>query len=116
MPDTHQSTVQTIADQISALYKSTYGRGPRSVTVHITHNAVSCILQDVNTPAQDSLVRFGSVDVAQLAHHRLQVGMADAMSAAVESATGRKVRVYIPGFNAEAAATTDVFLLEPEAG
>lgn len=113
MPAPPQSTIQTISDRIAALYKASYGRGPTTVTVHLTADAVTCILQDVNTPAQNALVRFGATDVARRTHQELQIGMAAAMSEAVEAATGRTVKTYIPGFNAEAAATTDVFLLEP---
>jgi hypothetical protein len=36
------------------------------------------------------------------------------MAQAVEAATGRAVRGYIPGFNVQLAAATDTFLLEPE--
>ena len=40
--------------------------------------------------------------------------MADDMVVVIQQATGRTVRTHVPGFNAEAAVTTDVFLLEPE--
>jgi len=114
MPDPAQSPVQTIADRMSAIYKARYGRGPTSVAVHITRDAVICILLDVNTPSLSALVEFGAVDVAQSTHHRLQIGMAEDMTAMVQEATGRSVHTHVPGFNAEAAVTTDVFLLEPE--
>lgn len=107
------SPVQTIADQFTSLYKTHYGRGPKTVSVHIVRDAVVCILQDVNTPVHRALVEFGAVDVAQASHHRLQVGMAGDMRRAVERITGRTVAAHVPGVNAEAAVTTDVFLLAP---
>jgi len=75
-------------------------------------SAVVCLLRDVNTPAQTALVQMGKVDVAQAVHGELQLGMADEMQTAIEQITGRTVTAYIPGFNAVANATTDVFFLE----
>lgn len=114
MSDRHHPSQQSIANEIAALYKSHYGRGPTSVAVHVVPGAVVCILEDVNAPIQSSLLRYGAADVADAAHQRLQLGMAGEMRSIVERAVGRPVRVYVPGFNAEDGATTDVFLLEPE--
>ena len=114
MPDRQHTSQQSIANEIAALYKSHYGRGPTSVAVHVVPGAVVCILEDVNSPTQTSLLRYGAADVADATHQRLQIGMAGEMRTIVERAVGRPVRTYVPGFNAEQGATTDTFLLEPE--
>lgn len=111
MPDRPPSPQQLIANEIAALYKTHYGRGPTTVSVHVVPGAVVCILEDVNSPTQASLLRYGAADVADATHQRLQIGMADEMRAIVERAVGRAVRTYVPGFNAEEGATTDTFLL-----
>lgn len=108
LPDRPQSV---ITNELASVYKAHYGRGPTHVTVTITDAAVVCILEDVNSPTQDSLVRYGAVDLAQATHQQLQNGMAPQMIEIVEAATGRAVRAYVPGFNAAAAAATDTFLL-----
>jgi uncharacterized protein YbcI len=114
MPDRTPVPQQALSDEIARLYKSRYGRGPTKITVQLAPGVVICVLEDVNTAAQQALVELGAIDVAQATHLRLQMGMADEMSQAVEATTGRRVRGYIPGFNSEIAAATDTFLLEPE--
>jgi uncharacterized protein YbcI len=110
---TPQSPESEISDEIATVYKARYGRGPTKITTHVLPEAVVCLLRDVNTPAQAALVQMGKVDVAQTVHEELQMGMADAMRAVVERVTGRTVSAYVPGFNAAADATTDVFFLGP---
>lgn len=113
MHESKQSPSLRISSEISRIYKARYGRGPEKITVHLHDEAVICLLRDVNTTAQAALVDVGRVAVAQAVHGELQMSMADEMTAAVEAATGRRVSGYVPGFNAEISATTDVFLLEP---
>ncbi len=108
-----QSPEAEISDGIALVYKSRYGRGPTKITTRVLPEAVVCLLRDVNTPAQSALVQMGKVDVAQAVHGELQLGMAEEMGAVIERITGRTVDAYVPGFNAAADATTDVFFLNP---
>lgn len=114
MPESLQSPSMEISNGIAQLYKERYLRGPVSLVVHLLPDSVVCLLRDVNAPVQAALVRDGEVDLAQSVHEKLQMGMAREMAEVVERATGRSVGGYVPGFNARIAATTDVFLLEPE--
>jgi len=111
MPESQQFPATEISTEIATIYKQHYGRGPTKITTYLLDHAVVCLLDDVNTPAQAALVRLGKPDVAQAVHGELQFGMADAMCEIVARHTGRIVRTYVPGFNADAGATTDVFYL-----
>lgn len=115
MLESPQSPSLKISTGIAQIYKARYGRGPTRITVHVHNEAVVCLLQDINTPAQAALVNAGRVAVAQAVHGDLQMSMAQEMQAVVETATGRRVSGYVRGFNAEISATTDVFFLEPTA-
>ncbi|CAB4959168.1 unannotated protein [freshwater metagenome] len=109
-----QTPESEISNEIALIYKERYGRGPTKITSHLVGDAVVCLLREVNTPAQTALVQMGKVDVAQAVHGELQMGMAARMREVVEQVTGRTVSAYVPGFNATADATTDVFLLDPD--
>jgi uncharacterized protein YbcI len=113
MLESPQPPSMTISTEIAQIYKARYGRGPTKITVHMHDEAVVCLLRDVNTTAQAALVNAGRVAVAQALHGELQMSMAQEMRTVVENATGRRVTGYVPGFNAEISATTDVFFLEP---
>lgn len=115
MSESQQSPKHRIANEIAAIYKAGYGRGPTRITVEVSDRAVVCILEDVTSPDLESLARYGANGVAASVHLELQNGMAPAMVDAVEVATGRRVRTYVPGLNAREAATTDIFLLDGDA-
>lgn len=113
VPDSQQTDFQAISTELAQIYKTHYGRGPTKITADYMGDAVVCLLEDVNSPTQAALLKFGRADTAQTIHGEMQLGMADEMRETVERLTGRTVRAYVPGFNAAANATTDVFLLEP---
>ena len=115
MPESQQTDFQAVSREIAQIYKTHYGRGPTKINSGFMGDAVVCLLEDVNNASQAALLQFGKTDVAQAVHGELQLGMAHAMQEAIERLTGRTVRAYVPGFNATANATTDVFLLEPVA-
>jgi len=115
MQKSQQVPMVQISSAIAEIYKQCYGRGPTRITVQFIGNAIVCLLEGVNAPAQEALVRFGRTDVAQTVHCELQAGMAEQMREVVEQVTGRTVRGHVPGFNARIATTTDVFLLETTA-
>ncbi|CAB4892800.1 unannotated protein [freshwater metagenome] len=115
MSESRQTDFQALSTEIAQIYKTHYGRGPTKITAAYMGDAVVCLLEDVNLPAQTALLNRGKTDLAQAIHAELQLGMADAMSETVQRITGRTVRTYVPGFNATGNATTDVFFLEPVA-
>lgn len=114
MPESQKSPSLTISAEIAQIYKARYGRGPTSIVVYLHPDAVVCLLRDVNSTAQAALVNAGRVAVAQAVHGELQMSMSQEMRIVVENATGRRVSGYVPGFNAEISATTDVFFLHPD--
>lgn len=107
---------QRIANGIALVYKSIYGRGPTKVVAHVHPDVVLVLLEDVNTPGQVMLVDLGEISLVNTVHSRLQRGMEQALIAVVEEATGRGVRVYVPGYDARHGVATDTFVLEPDEG
>lgn len=77
-------------------------------------DAIVCLLEDVNTPAQTALAQCGRLELAQNVHNQLQMDMAEELRDIVHRATGQTARGYVPGFNAEIDATIDVVFLQPE--
>ena len=80
----------------------------------ILPDAVFVVLEEINTPGQDHLVRIGQAELLTTVHDRMQRSIRGELCAVVERVTGRKVRSYIPGFNGEDGTAIDGFLLEPE--
>lgn len=106
---------QQIATGVALVYKTVYGRGPTKVTAHTLPDTVVVILEDVNTPGQTMLVELDEVGLVNTVHSRLQRGIAPQLVAVIEDLVGRKVRSYVPGFDAVNGTATDTFLLDPSA-
>ncbi|CAB4915871.1 unannotated protein [freshwater metagenome] len=105
---------QEIANGIALVYKDVYGRGPTKIVAMILPDAVFVVLEEVNTPGQDHLVRIGELEMLTAVHDRMQRSIETELCAVVERVTGREVRSYVPGFNGRDGTAIDGFLLEPE--
>lgn len=103
-----------IANEIAQIYKTAYGRGPTRVVAHILKDTVVCVLEDVLTPDQTTLVELGEADLVDAVHARLRRTLVPDFVGVVERVTGREVRCYVPGFDARLAMATDTFVLHPE--
>jgi uncharacterized protein YbcI len=113
-PDPHtDSPLQAISNAMAQVYKSQFGRGPTKVrTMYAGSDAIVCILEDTQTPAERRLVELGE-------HRRLrdvrlffQYATEDDLKRPIEEATGRRVRAFISGIDARADASAEMFLLE----
>lgn len=102
-----------ISREMVRLYKELFGRGPtKARTEFAGPDIVICSLENTFTPAERSLAEMGE-------HHRLrdtrlyfQAATADKFREIVERLTGRKVRAFISGLDADVDVCSEVFYLE----
>ncbi|MEV4418346.1 Na-translocating system protein MpsC family protein [Patulibacter sp. NPDC049589] len=114
MPDRLPVPQQEISNGIAQLYKTRMGRGPTKVSTTIVGDVVVCVLEDTDTPFEETLLDLGARDLVQQARSRFQLQCTPELVVIVEQATGRKVRVHVPGYRASSDVATEVFLLESE--
>lgn len=105
---------QEISNGIAQLYKTQLGRGPTKVSTTIVSDLVVCVLEDTDTPIEETLLDMGAQDLVQEARSRFQLHCTPHLVGIVERATGRRVRVHVPGYRASLDAATEVFLLEDD--
>ncbi|WP_026912724.1 DUF2294 domain-containing protein [Patulibacter minatonensis] len=115
MPDRPHVPQQEISNRIAQLYKTRLGRGPTKVSTTIVGDLVVCVLEDTDTPFEETLLGLGAQDLVQEARSRFQLECTPELVAIVERATGRSVRVHVPGYRASLDAATEVFLLQDDA-
>lgn len=116
-PSTHDSPLQAISNGMARVYKAQFGRGPTKVKTHFAGpDAIVCILEDTQTPAERRLVEQG--DTARLREIRLafQHAAEAELREPVEAATGRRVRAFISGSDPRVDASVELFLLEESDG
>jgi len=111
------SMLTRVSDEMVRLYKSHFGRGPTRARAEFAGpNTLICTLEDSLTPAERALVDMG--EHMRLRETRLffQHALEDDFRRAVEVTTGRRVRAFVSGIDAEQDVSAEVFYLEPENG
>jgi uncharacterized protein YbcI len=110
MPD---SPLQAISNAMAQIYKTQFGRGPTKVKTYFAGpDAVVCVLEDTQTPAERRLVDMGEYQRLRDVRLFFQYATEDELKRPVEEATGRRVRAFISGIDTQADASAEIFLLE----
>ncbi|MFA4927592.1 MAG: Na-translocating system protein MpsC family protein [Patulibacter sp.] len=115
-PHGHESPLQAISNAMAQIYKAQFGRGPTKVKTYFAGpDAVVCILEDTQTPAEKRLVERGEFERIRDIRLFFQYAAEEDLRAPVEAATGRHVRAFVSGADTRADASVEVFLLEEAA-
>ena len=103
-----------ISNAMAALYSKHYGRGPTKARTHITHDSILCVLEEVYTPVERTLVEKGDVDAVKTVRSSFQRAMQEAFVGEVERLTGRKVRAFMSESHIDPDLAVEIFILEPD--
>ncbi len=117
--DAAESTVSRpleISNAISRLHKDFIGRGPTNSRTTIDGNLVVCLLEGGYTRAEQTLTANDKGDIVAAGRLGLQDAMRQAMIAAVEQITGRRVYSFMSANDLEQNHQVEVFVLTPEQG
>jgi uncharacterized protein YbcI len=118
-PGDAESTVSRpleISNAISRLHKEFIGRGPTNSRTTIDGNLVVCLLEGGYTRAEQTLTANDKGDIVAAGRLGLQDAMRQAMIAAVEQITGRRVYSFMSANDLEQNHQVEVFVLTPEQG
>jgi uncharacterized protein YbcI len=91
-PDGEQ--LAAISNAIVKVLSDSYGRGPTKAKTYAFDEHVLCVLEDVLTTVERTLVDRGKEDLVRRVRLRFQEKEAKQFMAAVESVTGRRVIAY----------------------
>lgn len=99
--------------EIVRLYARMLGRGPTRARTHLHTDHVACVLEDIFTRAERTLIDVGRG--SQVVEMRLSLhdAMKSQLTGIVEEHTQRKVRLCICQVDAEVDVALEFFLLEP---
>jgi uncharacterized protein YbcI len=115
--DSHsRAETGAIASQISReivrLHANLYGRGPTKAKTHLTEEYAMCILEEVFTPAEKTLIRAGNSEQVKATRDAFQDAVEPEFREVVESATGWQVRAFVSVVNVAIDAAFEIFLFE----
>src|SRR5689334_1295638 len=102
-----------ISREMVRLYKELFGRGPtKARTEFAGPDIVIATLENSFTPAERSLAELGEHQRLRDTRLYFQYATHDKFTEIIERLTGRKVRAFISGLDAEVDVCSEVFYLE----
>lgn len=109
----HDSVRAEISREMVRLYKELFGRGPtKARTEFAGPDIVICSLENTFTPAERSLAEMGEHQRLRDTRMYFQSATHDKFTEIIERLTGRRVRAFISGLDAEQDVCAEVFYLE----
>jgi uncharacterized protein YbcI len=114
--DSHGELLLEISNAVVRLYKKYYGKGPTQARAYYQDDLVACVLRDVYTRAEQTMIDAGLVKSVLAQRHQLQEVIADEFAAAIERATGRQVIGFFSDNQAEPPMSVETFILAPRSG
>ena len=108
-----RSLTLELSNEMVRLYKELFGRGPtKARTEYAGPDIVICSLENTFTPAERSLAEMGEHQRLRDTRLYFQAATSDKFREIVERLTGRRVRAFVSGMDANADLCCEVFYLE----
>jgi uncharacterized protein YbcI len=119
MSDTEQRSrgvLEGISNEMVRLYKEQFGRGPTRVrTYWDSPDLITVVLEDTLTPAERKLLELQEDQRVRDIRMFFQYARIEDFCEAVERLTGRTVRSFVSGLDAEVEGLAiESFILHPE--
>jgi uncharacterized protein YbcI len=102
-----------ISREMVRLYKELFGRGPtKARTEFAGPDIIISSLENTFTPAERSLVEMGEHQRLRDTRMYFQAATEDRFREIIERLTGRRVRAFTSGIDADADVCAEIFYLE----
>ena len=107
--------VSQLSREIVQLHARLYGRGPTKARSYLQSDYAVCVLEEIFTTAERTLIEAGSGDHVSCTRKKFQEAVRDEFIAVVERITGRPVRVFLSQVDIETNLALEFFIFaEPE--
>jgi uncharacterized protein YbcI len=118
-PDIGSPTKGTLASQLSReivqLHARLYGRGPTKARSYLHGDYVFCVLEEVFTVAERTLISAGGAEHVQDTRKKFQQAVKSEFIEIVERVTGRRVRVFLSQVDVHSNLAVEFFLFDENA-
>ncbi len=105
-----------VSRDIVRLHADLYGRGPTKAKTHLGDDHALCVLEEVFTPAEKTLIRAGNPEQVRATRDAFQEAVEPQFREVVETATGRRVRAFVSVVHTGIDAAFEMFLFETGPG
>jgi uncharacterized protein YbcI len=101
-----------ISNAMVGLKKQFFGKGPEKARTYINDNYVFCVLQNVLTRNEETMLEVGEEDLIRTYRLRFQEAMRETTMGAVAEITGRRVIGYHSQIVFNPAISFEIFVLD----
>jgi len=116
LPDRHNrqpsALTQAISTEIVALYARVYGHDRTTATTYINDNVVLCVLENILTEDEATLIDAGSSSDVIDGRVAFQTETEDEFTAAVERLTHRRVVAFMSANQSAPGVAAELFFLD----
>jgi uncharacterized protein YbcI len=109
------ATASRISREIVQLHAKLYGRGPTKAKTYLHDDYALCLLENVFTPAENTLIGAGRGDHVQATRMAFQEAVRERFVELVETATGRQVRAFLSMVHLDVDLSVELFLFARDA-
>jgi uncharacterized protein YbcI len=101
-----------ISNAIVGIHSKHYGKGPTKAKTYLIEDMVVCVMQDVFTTVERTLIANGKGNLVQEVRSTFQYAMRDEFRGAVEEIVGRPIRAFMSQIDCDADMAIEFFLVE----
>jgi len=101
-----------ISNAVVGIHSKHYGKGPTKAKTYLIDDTVVCVMQDVFTTVERTLIEVGKGDLVREVRTTFQYSLRDEFKNAIEAIVGRKPRAFMSQIDCDADMAIEFFLLE----
>lgn len=114
-PAARGALISQLSREVVQLHARLYGRGPTKARSYLQSDYAICILEEIFTRAERTLIQAGSGEHVRRTREKFQEAVREEFVALVERITARKVKVFLSQVDVEADLALEFFLFADEA-
>src|SRR4051794_38518470 len=103
-----------ISREVVRIQREYVGRGPTKAQAFVRKGVVLVLMEEVMTPAEQTLASIGRADLVRSEREALHETMRGPLGEAIERLTNRKVTAVMGASHVETDMASELFVLEPE--
>lgn len=101
-----------ISNAIVGIHSKHYGKGPTKAKTYLIDDTVVCVLQDVFTTVERTLIENGKGELVREVRTTFQYTMRHEFLDAIRDLTGRRARAFMSQIDWDADMAVELFILE----
>jgi uncharacterized protein YbcI len=102
-----------VSNAVVRLHKKYFGKGPTKARAYYDGDVLTCVLRDVYTRAERTLLASGRSATVLNQRYELQQAVRDEFVGEIEAITGRTVIGFFSGNQPDPDISVEVFVLAP---